>query len=223
MSAAVALMRKSGSVSHGWRASARYRRRASAVKRREFQQLRAATDDPTTAARERPVLGESASRPVSRVLDGRRACARQRGGHSSGASIAERLKQPTRTTARRGLRRSPAARRPYSVLLLAGLAVPLPSPVARCALTAPFHPYPRERRRSVLCGAIPGVAPAGRYPAPILRGARTFLGPEGSRPPGRLAGGTWRARGHGSRGCEPLTAPAPAGSASIMSRRCDCR
>src|SRR6202034_4196177 len=30
-------------------------------------------------------------------------------------------------------------------------------------------------RRSALCGAFPGVAPAGRYPAPCLRGARTFL------------------------------------------------
>ena len=31
---------------------------------------------------------------------------------------------------------------PYSVLLPAGLAMPLPLPEARCALTAPFHPYP---------------------------------------------------------------------------------
>ncbi len=30
-------------------------------------------------------------------------------------------------------------------------------------------------RRSVLCCAFPGVTPAGRYPAPCLRGARTFL------------------------------------------------
>ena len=29
--------------------------------------------------------------------------------------------------------------------------------------------------RSVLCGAFPRVAPAGRYPAPSLQGARTFL------------------------------------------------
>jgi hypothetical protein len=28
---------------------------------------------------------------------------------------------------------------------------------------------------SLLCGAFPGVAPAGRYPAPCLHGARTFL------------------------------------------------
>ena len=32
--------------------------------------------------------------------------------------------------------------RPYLVLLLVGFTMPLPLPVARCALTAPFHPYP---------------------------------------------------------------------------------
>ena len=35
----------------------------------------------------------------------------------------------------------------------------------------------KAHRRFVLCGAIPGVAPAGRYPAPCFRGARTFLQP----------------------------------------------
>ena len=32
--------------------------------------------------------------------------------------------------------------RPYSVLLPVGFALPPPSPEVRCALTAPFHPYP---------------------------------------------------------------------------------
>ena len=27
----------------------------------------------------------------------------------------------------------------------------------------------------ILCGTFPGVAPAGRYPAPYFHGARTFL------------------------------------------------
>jgi len=79
--------------------------------------------------------------------------------------------------------RSPC--RPYLTLLPVGLAVPLPSPGTRWALTPPFHPCRRTRwrgpRRSVLCGAFPGVAgcpsPAGRYPAPCLCGARTFLTP----------------------------------------------
>ncbi len=34
-----------------------------------------------------------------------------------------------------------ASRRPYSVLLPVGFAMPPPLPSARCALTAPFHPY----------------------------------------------------------------------------------
>ena len=69
--------------------------------------------------------------------------------------------------------------RPYLVLLPVGFTVPPPSPGARCALAAPFHPYPRgrlgPRGRFAFCGTFPGVAPAGRYPAPCFRGARTFL------------------------------------------------
>jgi hypothetical protein len=55
-----------------------------------------------------------------------------------------------------------------------------PLPPARCSGTD---------RRCTFCGTFPGVAPAGRYPAPYLRGARTFLPPpEGrERPSGRLA------------------------------------
>ena len=62
---------------------------------------------------------------------------------------------------------------------------PLPSP-----------PVAGRSRRSVLCGTIPGLAPAGRYPAPFVHGARTFLPgnlsvlPE--RPSGRL---TWEGMG----------------------------
>src|SRR6185369_6946085 len=84
----------------------------------------------------------------------------------------------------------------YLVLLPVGFTMPAPLPEPRCALTAPFHPYlptqlallwhgrpeglPRrspkgEGGRFVLCGTFPGVAPAGRYPAPYVKGARTFL------------------------------------------------
>jgi hypothetical protein len=60
-------------------------------------------------------------------------------------------------------------------------------------LPHPFTLTCRGRRYS-LCGTFPGVAPAGRYPAPFFRGARTFLppqpfGPSGARLPGQLAGG----------------------------------
>lgn len=77
---------------------------------------------------------------------------------------------------------------------------------ARCALTAPFHPYRSAasgvapgaaERRFAFCGTFPRVAPAGRYPAPCFRGARTFLPPSRpaeaergeERPSSRLAGG----------------------------------
>ena len=75
---------------------------------------------------------------------------------------------------------SPKLRRthgPYSVLLLAGLAMPSLLPATRWALTPPFHPSLTGVRRFAFCGAIPGVAPGGRYPPPCRRGARTFLDP----------------------------------------------
>ena len=95
------------------------------------------------------------------------------GHRSPGASsnLPERQDPDTDSEAR-------ASRRPYSVLLPVGFAVPLPLPVARCALTAPFHPCRGVRnapRRSVLCGTFPRVTPAGCYPAPCVHGARTFL------------------------------------------------
>src|SRR5690554_2750930 len=67
------------------------------------------------------------------------------------------------------------SRRPYSVLLPVGFTVPLPLPVARWALTPPFHPCPADAGRFAFCGTFPGVAPAGCYPAPCFLGARTFL------------------------------------------------
>src|SRR5262249_11285235 len=74
----------------------------------------------------------------------------------------------------------------YLVLLRAGFCLPPVSPRARCALTAPFHPYPpspfglrrastgacppkrafaREGGRCVFCATVLRVAPTGRYPA----------------------------------------------------------
>ena len=39
-----------------------------------------------------------------------------------------------------------------------------------------FSPLLRPKtERFVLCGTFPGVTPAGRYPAPYVDGARTFL------------------------------------------------
>ena len=109
--------------------------------------------------------------------------------HSSGTSVAGRLARPTRAALAKTqlagtdpLRNRPAGR-PYAVLLPVGFAVPPPLPAARCALTAPFHPCRQSGpcgpwgRRFAFCGTFPGVAPAGHYPAPCFRGARTFLDP----------------------------------------------
>jgi hypothetical protein len=64
-----------------------------------------------------------------------------RDGHSSWTPVARRLQQPTRTAGSGHRSRSAKApRRPYSVLLPVGFAVPPALPPARCALTAPFHP-----------------------------------------------------------------------------------
>ena len=70
--------------------------------------------------------------------------------------------------------------RPYSVLHPVGFTVPRPLPATRCALTAPFRPYPPKGRRYAFCGTslshlAEAKQPAGRYPAPLFRGARTFL------------------------------------------------
>lgn len=97
--------------------------------------------------------------------------------HSSRPAIAGRLSRPTRTlSASDGLSDARPARGPYSVLLQAGLAMPSLSPGPRWALTPPFHPSRPVGRRFAFCGAIPGIAPGGRYPPPCHRGARTFLG-----------------------------------------------
>src|SRR6185312_8802728 len=38
-----------------------------------------------------------------------------------------------------------------------------------------LSPLPRQAGRFAFCGTVPGVAPAGGYPAPCFHGARTFL------------------------------------------------
>ena len=67
-------------------------------------------------------------------------------------------------------------RPPYSALLRMGFTVPPPFPEGRCALTAPFHPYPRPIGGGLLSAALslalprPGVT---RHAA--CHGVRTFL------------------------------------------------
>ena len=131
----------------------------------------------------------SARQPVSRVLSRPAVSTGDGDGHSSGTPVTERLVRPTRAAARRPARRTGSLRiacRSYLVLLPVGFSLPPPLPAARCALAAPFHPcrpsgMPGRGWRCTFCGTFPGVAPAGGYPAPYLRGARTFLSPLGRR------------------------------------------
>jgi len=118
----------------------------------------------------------------------------ERGSHSSGTTLARCLLQPTRMTGPE--RAGPLARSTSSLFGLAPGGVCLATHVAMRAVGSypTLSPLPAGSRRYPLCGTFPGVAPAGRYPAPFFRGARTFLppqpfGPSGERLPGQLAGG----------------------------------
>ncbi len=57
---------------------------------------------------------------------------------------------------------------PYLVLLQAGFTLPPVLPPARCALTAPFHPYRHLTvlRRYIFCGTFRRLSPPRRYLAP---------------------------------------------------------
>ena len=83
--------------------------------------------------------------------------------HSSGTYVAVRLKQPTRT------QRGP--RQWVPIWFCSGWSLPCREllPAARCALTAPFHPYliPQAgHRRFALCCTSRRLAPPRRYLAP---------------------------------------------------------
>ena len=126
----------------------------------------------------------NASRPVSRVLYGRGLSPR-RDGHSSGTPVAGRLEQPTRAAGPtdEALRRLNKAPRVAPIRFCSRRGLPcrrrcrprgalLPHPFTLAVSHGPCGP---AIRRFAFCGAFPGVAPAGRYPAPYPYGARTFL------------------------------------------------
>ena len=116
--------------------------------------------------------------------------------HSSGPAIADRFSRPTRTP-RAVNPAAEAARRPYSVLLQAGLAMPPTLPPTRWALTPPFHPCRLRRAGGLLSVALslgspraevirrlftvePGLSSTGRAPPrPPGRLARRQMGPRG--------------------------------------------
>jgi len=125
---------------------------------------------------------ESARRPVSRVLS---RPLRAGDDHSSGTPVAGRLARPTRAAAAETRLAGAGPEGPVGRPPLCGLA-----PGGVCPATAvaggavrsyrTLSPLPAaipktgRDRRFAFCGTFPGVAPAGRYPAPCFRGARTF-------------------------------------------------
>ena len=103
----------------------------------------------------------------------------RQGDHSSRPHITVRLQRPTRK-----LWRTEPARRPlrdvlpYLVLLRVGFSLPPPLLAARCALTAPFHPYPDYSGRYIFCGTFrrrPLKAAPRTLSGTPLYGVRTFL------------------------------------------------
>ncbi len=150
--------------------------------------------------------GRGARWPVSRVLS---THSRVLDGHSSATPVTGRLVRPTRTAARKcacRLMRLP------SLLGLAPGGVYHAVPVARtavrsCRTLSPL--LPPKLQRFAFCGTFPGVTPAGRYPAPFFRGARTFLpiSCDRGRPSGHLANRTIEGSAFGSSGKRQLGAP----------------
>jgi hypothetical protein len=110
---------------------------------------------------------ENARGSVSRVLSSRFPAM---GDHSSRSIVTNALKQPTRMTGRRV---------PYAIPIRSCSRWGLPCRdcyQSRGALLPHrFDLTDPKKRRFVFCGTVPGVTPAGRYPAPFLAGARTFL------------------------------------------------
>src|SRR3954462_3085290 len=100
------------------------------------------------------------SRPVSRVLSPRPVAGAGEADIPLGPALPRGSSERTREHGGPPLPLEAAL--PYLLLLQVGLSVPSTSPPMRCALTAPFHPCPPCGRRSVLCGAVPRVASAGR-------------------------------------------------------------
>ncbi len=125
----------------------------------------------------RTTAPHSASWPVSRVLYGGPQSPRD--GHSSWAPVAGHLTLPTRATARKQALGTKAPTSPLFGIAPGGVyrAGPVAGPAVGSYPTLSPLPaqYSNAGGRFAFCGTFPGVAPAGRYPAPCFHGARTFL------------------------------------------------
>jgi hypothetical protein len=105
------------------------------------------------------------------------------GNHSSGSTVTSILKQPTRR------HRGPRYSLPIWSCSRWGLPCHKLLPVARCALTAPFHPY-LQSRRYIFCCTFRRLSPPRRYlaPCPMEPGLSSFPPRKvETRLPGRLS------------------------------------
>ena len=92
--------------------------------------------------------------------------------HSSGMPIARHLMQPTREPC--GSQAGLSPQLPYLALLRTGFTLPLLLPEARCALTAPFHPY-WPKPAVYFLWHFPLVHTTQTLSGVLPYGARTFL------------------------------------------------
>ena len=144
---------------------------------------------------------KGASRPVSRVLS--MAVAR----HWMTIHLERPSPDASRDLPGRLGWKHPWARRPAPSLFglapggVCHAAAVAGSAVRSCRTISPLR-RGKPRSRYLFCGTVPGVAPAGRYPAPCFHGARTFLPRALSglaaaviRPAGGTTGRRWAGRG----------------------------
>ena len=129
-----------------------------------------------------PWVGQTACKPGS-VSD--------RTGRMTTIHLGRPLPDASRDQPGRRGRKGPCNNRSRCLSPLLGLA---PGGVCRAAAVAgsavrsyrtlsPLPAGPKPGGRFAFCGTFPGVAPAGYYPAPFFRGARTFLQPALTRRP----------------------------------------
>jgi hypothetical protein len=158
-----------------------------------------------------PLTNQPACKPGSvwRKADALRVTAIPLQRRLPGASSNLPGRQDSDTYLERAASRRCAPRRPYSVLLPVGFAMPPALPPARCALTAPFHPCRGDAARAARRGGLFSVALSLGSPPPDVIRHRMSMEPGLSspatfrplpeRPSSRLTHQQWGAKGAPSR------------------------
>jgi len=144
----------------------------------------AATPRPRGGASRKEGDGGNARRPISRVLCTGLKLANQP-APAMAIHLGRSLPNASRDRPGQRLENCPVQDFPKEIKNLLSLLGLAPGGVCP-AMTVAGHavrsyrtisplPSPLPDPAVCFCGTVPGVAPAGRYPAPCFRGARTFL------------------------------------------------